>query len=191
MAVVWRGGAVLAHESDVQEILLDAATLAVRVRELGEEITRDYAGRPLSLVCILKGAAIFASDLLRQIALPAEIDFVAISSYGSGTRSSGVVRITKDLDSSIEGKDVLIVEDIVDSGLTLSYLVENLRSRHPASLKTCVLLDKLERRETDIVVDYRGFHIPDRFVVGYGLDFAERYRNLPYVGVLKPQVYGG
>lgn len=176
------------HE-DIQEILLDAKTLSTRVQEMGEKITRDYAGRELFLVCILKGAAIFAADIYRHIALPAAIDFMAISSYGTGTKSTGVVRITKDLDVSIENKDVLIVEDIIDSGLTLSYLLENLRSRRPASLRTCVLLDKEERRETEIAIDYRGFHIPDQFVVGYGLDYAERYRNLPYLGVLKPEIY--
>lgn len=175
--------------SDVQEILLDAQTLATRVAELGEQITRDYAGRSLALVCILKGAFVFAADLYRHLQIPTSVDFMAISSYGNRTQSSGVVRITKDLDSSIEGCDVLIVEDIVDSGLTLSYLLENLSSRRPASLRTCVLLDKPERREVDIDVAYRGFSIPDRFVIGYGLDYAERYRNLPYIGVLKPEVY--
>ena len=174
---------------DVQQILLDQETVARRVKELGAQITEDYAGREPVLVCILKGAALFTADLCRHIDLPISLDFMAISSYGSGTSSSGVVRITKDLDSSIENKDVIIVEDIVDSGLTLSYLLAILKSRHPASLSICVLLDKPERREVEVPVRYRGFEIPDHFVVGYGLDYAEKYRNLPYVGVLRPEVY--
>lgn len=179
----------MAMHEDIQEVLLDSETIAARVREMGAQITGDYRGKQLLLVCILKGATVFAADLYRQIQLPAGIDFMAISSYGNRTTSSGVVRISKDLDVSIEGKDVLVVEDIVDSGLTLAYLMKNLQSRHPASIRICVLLDKVERREADITVDYRGFHIPDKFVVGFGLDFAERYRNLPYVGVLKPELY--
>jgi hypoxanthine phosphoribosyltransferase len=179
----------LTMQGDIKEIMLSAEVVANRVAELGKQITSDYTGKQLTMICILKGASIFASDLFRRIELPATIDFMAISSYGNRTQSSGVVRISKDLDVSIEGKDVLIVEDIVDSGLTLSYLVDNLRSRHPASLRTCVLLDKPERREVSISVDYTGFKIPDQFVVGYGLDYAEKYRNVPYIGVLKPEVY--
>ncbi len=174
---------------DVQQILLDQEAIARRVKELGAQITEDYAGREPVLICILKGAALFTADLCRHIHLPTSLDFMAISSYGSGTSSSGVVRITKDLDSSIENKDVIIVEDIVDSGLTLSYLLANLKSRHPASLNICVFLDKPDRREVEVPVRYRGFEIPDHFVIGYGLDYAEKYRNLPYVGVLKPEVY--
>lgn len=176
------------HE-DVKEVLLSADQIAARVAEMGATLTRDYAGKQLSLICILKGASIFGADLYRHIDMPATIDFMAISSYGNRTQSTGVVRITKDLDVSIEDKDVLIVEDIIDSGLTLSYLLENLRSRRPASLRTCVLLDKPERREVQYTPDYTGFTIPDQFVIGYGLDYAERYRNLPYIGVLKPSVY--
>lgn len=179
----------MSMHDDVKEVLLDVDTIAARVAELGAQITDDYTGRKLFLICILKGATLFAADLYRHIGIPAAIDFMAISSYGHGTHSTGVVRISKDLDVSVEGRDVLIVEDIIDSGLTLSYLLENLRSRRPASLRTCVLLDKPERREVDISVDYCGFTIPDQFVVGYGLDYAERYRNLPYIGVLKPEIY--
>lgn len=181
------GGTAL--DPDIQQILVDEEQLARRVKELGEEISRDYAGRPLVLVCILRGAVIFMADLLRAIQIPVTIDFMAISSYGNNVKSSGVVRILKDLDGSIEGKDVLIVEDIIDSGLTLAYLLENLRSRRPNSLEVCVLLDKQVPRKVSLPVRYKGFAIPDAFVVGYGLDYAERYRNLPYVGILKPEVY--
>lgn len=174
---------------DVQQILISAEAIAERTAQLGKQISQDYADKDLFIVCILKGAAIFTADLYRCIEIPATVDFMAISSYGNRTKSSGVVRISKDLDVTVEGKDVLIIEDIIDSGLTLSYLLDNLRSRHPASLRTCVLLDKPERREVDIKVDYTGFTIPDHFVVGYGLDYAQRYRNLPYIGVLKPEVY--
>ncbi len=174
---------------DITETLIDAPTLAARVTELGRQISKDYAGTAPIIVCILKGAAVFAADLLRQIELPVALDFMAISSYGTGTRSTGIVRISKDLDTSIAGRPVLVVEDIVDTGLTLHYLQENLRSRRPESVRICVLLDKEERREVDVRIDYRGFHIPDKFVVGYGLDFAEKYRNLPYIGVLKPDIY--
>ena len=165
---------VLVSEEDVQR----------RVRELGAEISRDYAGRDLLLICVLKGAILFLGDLMRALEGPVELDFMAISSYGASTDSSGVVRILKDLDASIAGRHVLIVEDIIDSGLTLSYLVRTLEARGPASLEICALLTKPERRRMDVPVRYVGFDIPDRFVVGYGLDFAERYRNLPYVGVL-------
>jgi hypoxanthine phosphoribosyltransferase len=168
----------------VAEVLIEAETLAARVAELGREITRDYERRDLLLVCVLKGAIFFLADLMREIDLPLELDFMAISSYGASTDSSGVVRILKDLDASIEGRDVLIVEDIIDSGLTLSYLVRTLEARGPTSLEICALLTKPSRREMEVPVRYIGFEIPDRFVIGYGLDVGERYRNLPYVGVL-------
>lgn len=176
---------------DIAKVLIDAETIQAKVRELGERLSRDYAGLNPVLICILKGAVIFAADLARQLSIPAKLDFMAISSYGSGMRTSGVVRILKDLDRSIEGEHVIIVEDIVDSGLTLSYLLENLKSRQPASLKTCVLLDKPAQRQVPLEPDYVGFDIPDEFVVGYGLDYAENYRHLPYIGVLKPHVYEG
>ena len=171
-------------ERAVGEILIDADTLQGRIRELGEEINVDYQGRELLLLGVLKGAVFFMADLMRVITVPCEIDFMAISSYGASTDSSGVVRILKDLDINIEGRHVLVIEDIIDSGLTLSYLIRNLESREPASLSVCALLTKPERREIEVDVRYTGFEIPNRFVIGYGLDFAERYRNLPYVGVL-------
>jgi hypoxanthine phosphoribosyltransferase len=171
-------------QKGVSETLIEEEALRRRVRELGEEISADYAGRDLLLVGVLKGAVFFMADLMRHLTVPCEIDFMAISSYGAGTDSSGVVRILKDLDINIEGRHVLVVEDIIDSGLTLSYLIRNLESREPASLEICALLTKPERREIDVPVRYVGFEIPNRFVVGYGLDFAERYRNLPFVGVL-------
>lgn len=174
---------------DVAKVLLDEATIQAKVRELAARIAEDYAGKELTLVCILKGAVLFAADLLRALPLPVEIDFMAISSYGRGVRTSGVVRILKDLDHSIEGKHVLVVEDIVDSGLTLSYLLKNLRARGPASLEVLALLSKPDQTRVEIPVRYHGFAIPNRFVVGYGLDYAERYRNLPYVGTLRPEVY--
>jgi hypoxanthine phosphoribosyltransferase len=172
----------------VEEVLIDEASLQNRIAELGAAITEDYRGRDLLLVGVLKGAIFFMADLMRQIEIPCEVDFMAISSYGAGVDSSGVVRILKDLDISIEGRNVLVVEDIVDSGLTLSYLLRNLEAREPASLETCALLTKPERRENDVVCRYVGFEIPNRFVIGYGLDFAERYRNLPYVGVLRDEL---
>ena len=173
-------------ERAVTEILIDEETLQRRIAELGEEVSADYAGRDLLLVGVLKGAVFFMSDLMRRLTIPCEIDFMAISSYGAATDSSGVVRILKDLDINIEGRHVLVVEDIIDSGLTLSYLLRNLESREPASLEICALLTKPDRREIEVPVRYVGFEIPNRFVIGYGLDFAERYRNLPYVGVLDP-----
>jgi hypoxanthine phosphoribosyltransferase len=173
-------------EQAVTEVLIDRNALQRRIEELGEEISADYAGRDLLLIGVLKGAVFFMADLMRNLTIPCEIDFMAISSYGDSTDSSGVVRILKDLDINIEGRDVLIVEDIIDSGLTLSYLMRNLEAREPASLEICALLTKPERREADVPVRYIGFEIPNRFVIGYGLDFAERYRNLPYVGVLDP-----
>jgi hypoxanthine phosphoribosyltransferase len=171
-------------ERGVGEILIEEARLHERIRELGREISAEYAGRELLLVGVLKGAVFFMADLMRSITVPCEIDFMAISSYGAATDSSGVVRILKDLDINIEDRHVLIVEDIVDSGLTLSYLVRNLESRGPATLDVCALLTKPERRQNDVDIRYVGFEIPNKFVIGYGLDFAERYRNLPYVGVL-------
>lgn len=170
--------------SDVGEVLIDEEILRARVVELGAEISEDYEGRDLLLVGVLKGAIFFISDLMRELTVPCEIDFMAISSYGAATDSSGVVRILKDLDINVSGRDVLVVEDIIDSGLTLSYLMRNLRARKPASLEVVTLLTKPERREIDVPVRYVGFEIPNRFVIGYGLDFAERYRNLPYVAVL-------
>ncbi len=171
-------------ERGVEAILVEETALRSRVAELGEEISLDYAGREPLLIGVLKGAVFFMADLMRQLTVPCEVDFMAISSYGAATGSSGVVRILKDLDINIEGRDVLVVEDIIDSGLTLSYLMRNLEAREPASLEICALLTKPDRREIEVPVRYVGFEIPNRFVVGYGLDFAERYRNLPYVGVL-------
>jgi hypoxanthine phosphoribosyltransferase len=171
-------------DAAIGEILIDEETLAARVAELGAEVSADYEGRDLLLIGVLKGAVFFMADLMRHLTVACEVDFMAISSYGDATDSSGIVRILKDLDINIEGRDVLVVEDIIDSGLTLSYLVRNLESREPASLEVCALLTKPSRREIDVPVRYVGFEIPNKFVVGYGLDFAERYRNLPYVGVL-------
>jgi hypoxanthine phosphoribosyltransferase len=171
-------------DSRVGEILVQPDELAHRVRELGQEISADYAGRDLLLIGVLKGAVFFLSDLMRHLEVECELDFMAVSSYGSSTDSSGIVRILKDLDEPIEGRDVLIVEDIVDSGLTLSYLFRMLRARQPATLEVCALLTKPERREVDLPIRYVGFEIPNRFAIGYGLDYAERFRNLPYVAVL-------
>ena len=170
----------------VSKVLIEEDAVATRVAELGSEISNDYAGKDLLLVGVLKGAVFFMADLMRQLSIPCEVDFMAISSYGASTDSSGVVRILKDLDINIEGRDVLVVEDIIDSGLTLSYLIRNLESRNPSSLEICALLTKPERREIDVHVRYTGFEIPNEFVIGYGLDFGERYRNLPYVAVLDP-----
>jgi len=178
----------LALEQAVSEILIDEDRLRARVAELGEEISTDYAGRELLLIGVLKGAVFFMADLMRHLTVACEVDFMAISSYGASTDSSGVVRILKDLDINIDGRDVLVVEDIIDSGLTLSYLIRNLEAREPASLEVCALLTKPARREIDVPVRYVGFEIPNRFVIGYGLDFGERYRNLPYVGVLDPDL---
>jgi hypoxanthine phosphoribosyltransferase len=175
-------------EAGVSEILIDADVRQARIRELGEEISADYDGRDLLLVGVLKGAVFFMADLMRELTVPCEIDFMAISSYGAQTDSSGVVRILKDLDINIAGRDVLVVEDIIDSGLTLSYLMRNLKARKPATLEICALLTKPDRREIDVPVRYVGFEIPNKFVIGYGLDFAERYRNLPYVAVLRPDL---
>jgi hypoxanthine phosphoribosyltransferase len=168
----------------IGEILVQPDDLQRRVKELGVEITADYAGKDLLLICVLKGAVFFLSDLMRQIDVPCEVDFMAVASYGDATDSSGVVRILKDLDASIDGRHVLIVEDIVDSGLTLQYLMRNLRERGPASIEVCALLTKPARRKAEVGAKYIGFEIPNRFVIGYGLDHAERHRNLPYVAAL-------
>ena len=175
-------------ERAVGEVLIDKETLSARVAELGAEVSGDYDGRDLLLIGVLKGAVFFMADLMRHITVPCEVDFMAISSYGDSTDTSGIVRILKDLDINIEGRHVLVVEDIIDSGLTLSYLMRSLRARKPASLEVVALLTKPERREIDVPVRYVGFEIPNRFVIGYGLDFAERYRNLPYVAVLNPEL---
>ncbi len=176
-------------EDDVAEVLIDEQALAARIAELGQQITADYEGKPLVLLGVLKGAVLFLVDLARQVKLPVEIDFMATSSYGASTKSSGIVRILKDLDESVEGKHILIVEDIIDSGLTLAYILRTLEARHPASMKVCGLLVKERARDEDVPIHYTGFTIPDKFVVGYGLDFAERYRNLPYIAVLRPEMY--
>lgn len=181
MATNWYGHL---NES-VGEVLIDASTIQKRVRELGEEITRDYTGKTPHVVAILKGASIFHADLVRAIDLGVSLDFIAVGSYGASTLSSGEVRMLKDLDESLEGRDVLLVEDIVDTGLTLHYLIQNLESRGPKSLKVATLLNKPSRRKIDVTVHYVGFEIPDRFVIGYGLDYDQRYRNLPDVCVLK------
>jgi hypoxanthine phosphoribosyltransferase len=172
-------------EPGVGEILVQRDDLQHRVRELAEQVSRDYAGRSLLLVGVLKGAVFFLSDFMRHLEVPCEVDFMAVSSYGSQTDSSGVVRILKDLDAPIAGRDVLIVEDIVDSGLTLSYLLRTLNARDPATLEVCALLTKPERRKVELPIKYVGFEIPNRFAIGYGLDHAERFRNLPYVAVLQ------
>jgi hypoxanthine phosphoribosyltransferase len=177
--------------TDVGEVLIDEGVLRQRVESLGREISYDYAGRDLLLVGVLKGAVFFMADLMRELSIPCEIDFMAISSYGAATDSSGVVRILKDLDINIAGRHVIVVEDIIDSGLTLSYLMRNLQARKPTSLEVCTLLTKPERREIEVPVRYVGFEIPNRFVIGYGLDFAERYRNLPYIGVLRDELVPG
>jgi hypoxanthine phosphoribosyltransferase len=176
-------------EDDVAEILITEEQIQAKIRELGQLISRDYAGQDLLLICVLKGAISFLADLMREITIPHEIDFMAISSYGASTESSGVVRILKDLDTNIEGRNVLIVEDIVDTGRTLDYITQNLKTRRPKSVRICTLLNKPSRREIDIPLDYVGFEIPNKFVIGYGLDFAEIYRSLPYIGVLKKEKY--
>ena len=183
--------AVIVHD-DIAEILFTEEDIARRVDEIGTAITRDYAGcaeEGIVLISVLRGAAIFMADLARKIDLPVEMDYMAISSYGNGAKSSGVVRILKDLSSQIEGRHVIVAEDILDSGLTLTYLLKNLASRRPASLEVATLLRKRTRAQAKIDCAYVGFECPDEFIVGYGLDFAERYRNLPYIGILKPEVY--
>jgi hypoxanthine phosphoribosyltransferase len=174
----------MAADDEIGEVLVGPDELRQRVAELGAEISRDYEGRDLLLIGVLKGAVLFIADLMRELTVPCEIDFIAVSSYGSATDSSGVVRILKDLDSSIEGRDVVLVEDIIDSGLTLHYLLRNLRARNPASLEVCALLTKPERRRVDLPVRYVGFEIPNRFAIGYGLDYSQRHRNLNYVAAL-------
>ena len=176
-------------EHDIQEILFTEEQLAKRVSELAEQINRDYAGKEILLVSVLRGSFVFMADLARRITLPCRVDFMAVSSYGKGTSSSGQVQITKDLSEDISGLHVIVVEDILDSGNTLSYLLRLLEQRHPASIRLCTLLDKPERRKVPVEVHYSGFSIPDAFVVGYGLDYAELYRNLPYIAILKPEVY--
>lgn len=175
--------------SDTEKILLTEEEISNKVVELGKKISKEYENKDLLVVGILKGAIIFMADLLRSITIPVELDFMAVSSYGSSSTSTGIVRIIKDLDHNIEGRNVLLVEDIVDTGLTLKYILENLQTREPASLKVCTLLDKPERRKADVKVDYNGFTIPDEFVVGYGLDYNEKYRNLKNIHVLNPDVY--
>ena len=174
---------------DIESVLLTEEQIRDRTRELGAQISRDYEGRSVLLVAVLRGAALFIADLSREITVPLQLDFMAVSSYGSATKSSGVVRILKDLDENVEGRDVIVVEDVLDTGLTLKYLLKNLASRKPASLEVVTLLSKEGRQRVPISCRYIGFSIPDVFVVGYGLDYAEHYRNLPYIGVLKPSAY--
>ena len=178
-------------EHDIDHVLFSEEQLKTRVAEIAAQIDKDYEGKEPLLISILRGSCVFMADLVRQIHVPCTVDFMAVSSYGSGTVSSGQVKIVKDLSEPIEGKDILVVEDILDSGNTLSYLLKLLEARHPASIRLCTLLDKPERRTKPVAVQYSGFSIPDEFVVGYGLDYDEKYRNLPYIGVLKPSVYGG
>ncbi|MCI8893792.1 MAG: hypoxanthine phosphoribosyltransferase [Lachnospiraceae bacterium] len=171
--------------SEKIRVMISEEEVEKRVREMGAVISQDYEGRDIRLVCVLKGGVFFTCELAKRITVPVSFDFMSVSSYGNDTKSSGVVKIVKDLDESIENKDVLVVEDIIDSGRTLSYLLENLKSRKPRSLKLCTLLDKPDRRVTEVQVDYTGFEIPDAFVVGYGLDYAQKYRNLPYIGIVE------
>ena len=178
-------------EQDIELVLFSEEELDRRVSEIAAEINRDYAGKEPMLISVLRGSFVFMADLIRKIEVPCTVDFMSVSSYGRGTTSSGQVQITKDLSDDIEGKDIIVVEDILDSGNTLSYLLQLLQARKPASMKLCTLLDKPDRRVKEVHVDYTGFTIPDEFVVGYGLDYAEKYRNLPYIGILKPLVYGG
>lgn len=175
--------------NDVEKVLLSEEQLSQKIAELGEEISKDYQGEEIVAICVLKGAILFMADLARAVKVPMALDFMAVSSYGNGTSTSGTVRILKDLDNSIEGKHVLVVEDIIDSGVTLKYLLKNLKSRKPASIKLCTLLNKPERRRVEVDIDYCGFTVPDYFLVGYGLDYAEKYRNLPFIGILKPAIY--
>ena len=178
-------------EQDIQEILFTEDQLKTRVQEIAHEIERDYQGKEIMLISVLRGSFIFMADLCRAIDLPCTLDFMSVSSYGKGTTSSGQVQITKDLSEDITGRHIIVVEDILDSGNTLSYLLKILQHRHPASIRLCTLLDKPDRRVKPVEVHYSGFTIPDAFVVGYGLDYAEKYRNLPYIGIVKPEVYGG
>ena len=167
------------------KVLISEEEVDARIRELGEKISKEYEGKQIHLICVLKGGVFFMCELAKRITVPVSMDFMCVGSYGDGTKSSGVVRLAKDLDESIENKEVLIVEDIIDSGRTLSYLIEILKKRNPASMRLCTLLDKPDRRVKDVKVDYCGFEIPDEFVVGYGLDYAQKYRNLPYIGVVE------
>jgi hypoxanthine phosphoribosyltransferase len=176
-------------KNDLKKVLITEEEIRAKLRELGQEITKDYSGKDLLIVGILKGSFVFMGDLIRNIDVPIQVDFMEISSYGYAAESSGAVRILKDLDNNIEGRNVLIVEDIVDTGLTLSYLIDNLRSRKPSSLKICTFLNKPSRRKVSLEVNYNGYNIPDEFVVGYGLDYAEKYRNLPYIAIVKPEIY--
>jgi len=176
-------------QKDIAEVLISTEELQAKVAELGRQISEDYRGQDPLLICLLRGAVVFLSDLIRAIEIPLEMDFMAISSYGASTESSGVVRLVMDLKSTITGRNVLIVEDIVDTGRTLAYILDNLQTRRPADIKVCALLSKPSRREAQVKLDYIGFEIPDAFVVGYGLDYAEGYRNLPFIGVLKPELY--
>ncbi|OUQ39485.1 hypoxanthine phosphoribosyltransferase [Faecalibacterium sp. An122] len=177
---------------DIQTVLVTEEQLKAKVAELGAQISRDYAGKDLLLVSILKGAVVFMADLMRAVTIHCSIDFMVVSSYGgTNTQTTGLVKIVKDLDADLTGRDVLIVEDVLDTGVTLSHLVPMLKMRNPNSVRICAILDKPARRKTDITADYRGFEVPDAFVVGYGLDYDEKYRNLPYVGVLKPEIYEG
>ncbi len=174
---------------DIQRVLLSQQEIQDKVVQIGKQISEDYRDKNLILVSILKGSVVFMADLMRAIDIPCEIDFMCVSSYGRGTKTSGVVQIIKDLNINVEGYDILLVEDILDSGMTLSYIIDILSQRNPNSIRVCTLLDKPERRKVDVHAVYSGFHVPDEFVVGYGLDYAEKYRNLPYIGVLKPSVY--
>jgi len=174
---------------EIERVLFDEKTILKKVRELGRAISRDYAGKDLLLVSVLKGSCVFMADLMRSITIPCSIDFMYVSSYGAGTSTTGKVKILKDLDVDIDGIHLLIVEDILDSGVTLSHLIDILKTKNPASLRLCTLLNKPSRRQVPVPLDYEGFAIPDEFVVGYGLDYNEKYRNLPYIGVLKPSVY--
>lgn len=174
---------------DIERILYSEEVLAETVHRLGKQISEDYKDKKLLMVSILKGSIVFMTDLMRSITIPCQIDFMAVSAYGNGTKNTGTVRILKDLDRDITGYDVLIVEDILDSGMTLNYLMDLLYARNPASIRICTLFDKPERRSVDIFADYKGIDVPDEFIVGYGLDYAEKYRNLPFVGVLKPRIY--
>ena len=178
-------------DNDIQEVLFSEEQLKNRVREIAQQITADYHGKEIMLISVLRGSFVFMADLCRAIDLPCTLDFMAVSSYGKGTKSSGQVQITKDLSEDISDRHIIVVEDILDSGNTLSYLLKILENRHPASIRLCTLLDKPDRRVKPVEVHYSGFTIPDAFVVGYGLDYAEKYRNLPYIGILKPRVYGG
>ncbi|MCF2670014.1 hypoxanthine phosphoribosyltransferase [Butyricicoccus pullicaecorum] len=178
-------------KNDIQEVLFSEAQLDAKVSELGARISKDYEGKNPLIVSVLKGSYVFMADLTRKITIPCNIDFMAVSSYGNGTKTTGEVQIIKDIGSKIDGRDLVIVEDILDSGVTLSFLMKILKARGANSIRLCTLLSKPERRKVDVPIDYLGFEIPDEFVVGYGLDYAEKYRNLPYIGILKPEIYGG